>query len=244
MNPSKTSKLLNSQKLEKVSIENEICPDQKVDTLVTDNKGFLIKKPFINWQRTTNLNSSNHRIILVLESPHIEEFKNSIGPAKGITGKNIANYISMVLGNSILSPNTNYDLILMNAIQFQCSMGVKPIHFRTLAFIHLWFDGGKRNFIDRITNLKLKKDDVLINACTKGNISNCKKHYKKTLTEKNIKAILKIKRSLSFNKKNNYLKGLINDVYHLFKNKIPCKCYETNHPSSWYNSRSRLIRRI
>jgi hypothetical protein len=111
-------------------------------------------------------------LILVLESPHTDEFdKNGdpIGPANGPTGMNIRKYICDIFGNG----DQGYYLVLMNAIPFQCSLGVGTEHFRDAVFNAAWNNGaiGKNFFEDRLKKLLKKlqnKNVVIVNACTKG----------------------------------------------------------------------------
>lgn len=124
-------------------------------------------------------------IILVMESPHVDEFteinENSEisfkaeGPANGATGRKIREYLSSVL-NQI--PNLeageigenrwdNYGLILMNAIQYQCSLGVDTSVFRSDVFRDFWKAGGEEDFKTRLKVL-VRDGDYVINACTEG----------------------------------------------------------------------------
>jgi hypothetical protein len=104
-------------------------------------------------------------LIMILESPHIEEYKvNPAEPVKGTTGRNIREYILSVNG---LSGYNNYGLIIVNAIQYQCSLGQSTKYFRDDMFKSMWKDGGENSFIQRLIGL-YKTDDVIVNCCTKG----------------------------------------------------------------------------
>jgi len=118
---------------------------------------------------------------MVLESPHKSEYsgKTPIGPAQGKTGENFkrqffdrfdgassgAGFLEGMLGAR--------PIIIMNAIEHQCSMGKlsepEDKRARDLVFRKLWFHhGGSQSFKLRLDALKLDIDDVLVNTCTKG----------------------------------------------------------------------------
>ena len=113
-----------------------------------------------------------------MESPHIDEFNNGvpIGPALGITGNNIASYLKIVITNSpsFFSSlnNIQYSLILVNAVQYQASQGIKPLD-RNLTdknWIYFWNNNFQKDLIDRINAIIQKSNDYkIINLCTLGN---------------------------------------------------------------------------
>lgn len=124
------------------------CNDQKVCEISIKNT--KIDVPDINsWDRCTYIPNNKNKIVIILESPHKDEFNgtNVGSPASGATGRNISKYLKVCL-LKIIKKHTNiklegnYDLILMNSLQQQCSMGFSTSHFRTLSFIGLWYNGG------------------------------------------------------------------------------------------------------
>jgi hypothetical protein len=64
----------------------------------------------------------------------------------------------------------NHGLILVNAIQHQCSLGSDTKVYRDRIFRAVWASGGEPNFRNRIISL-FRPSDVLVNCCTKGNDS-------------------------------------------------------------------------
>ncbi|WP_146005601.1 hypothetical protein [Salinivibrio kushneri] len=93
----------------------------------------------------------NNPVVMVTESPHVEEFrvsgvtdftsKESIKsrPVNGVSGQNIMNHMVQLLNESQMSlSDGNYPLLVINALQEQCSQGVDPKHHRTKNFIKLW----------------------------------------------------------------------------------------------------------
>jgi len=132
-------------------------------------------------------------MIFILESPHKKEFdKNGkpIGPAMGNTGINIREHIRENFRKHI-KHFQNYHLILMNAIPFQCSLGVEPPgSIRDAVFDAAWEDEkvGKSFFEDRLDSLLKalqKKTVVIVNACTasKSRKSNVTKAILKKLNK-------------------------------------------------------------
>ena len=86
-------------------------------------------------------------------------------PANGQTGRNIAEYLLSVKG---LSECREYGLILINAVQYQCSRGKDTKLFRDQTFREIWTQNGRSNFIERF-GLVYEEGDLVINACTRGN---------------------------------------------------------------------------
>ena len=133
------------------------CPDQIVGQIEKDdNDNILVDwseydfKTRINIDYRSEINIDN-KIILILESPHVEEFVEPYGPAKGVTGKNIRNLFQAVCGEDLLIGK--YNLILMNAIQYQCSLGLPTKYYRDKVFDSVWECFGRSNFESRINKL-------------------------------------------------------------------------------------------
>ena len=68
---------------------------------------------------------------MVLESPHVDEFIGNIGPAKGFTGDMIRNFLHEVIN---LQDVDGFGLVLINAIQHQCSLGTSTSAHRDKIF--------------------------------------------------------------------------------------------------------------
>ncbi|WII93298.1 hypothetical protein QEO94_00080 [Kingella negevensis] len=68
----------------------------------------------------------SYKIIVILESPHKDEYKddrNKPTPAKGKTGKNIRKYLADIISKLDSDKSKNYPIFLINPIQYQCSKG-------------------------------------------------------------------------------------------------------------------------
>lgn len=111
-------------------------------------------------------------LLIILESPHIEEFESKIippSPALGSTGTNLQDdlitNLDCFINNGGQIPCGDYKVILSNAIQFQASFGYCTEMFRDRCWLMMWLLDGRQGFINRI---KGYNPDVILNACTKG----------------------------------------------------------------------------
>jgi hypothetical protein len=140
--------------------EKRSCPDQYLGTLSE-----IIGQPVFPLRCSVDQRPSIPSLILVLESPHIDEFVNTFGPAKGYTGEMIRKYLPEAFELNRLG---DYGLILLNAIQYQCSLGSNTAVYRDRIFRAVWAQGGKENFQYRFKGA-LQSSDLVMNCCTKGN---------------------------------------------------------------------------
>ncbi len=145
------------------------------DIKVFDKSGINISEEFKKQYETQEIKDKK-TLLLILESPHKDEFDkedgNDIAPANGDAGDNIRDYINNVLGDC-----SGYNLILMNAIPFQCSLGDPTNRFRNKVFNKVWEKDeiGKNFFKDRLSALLRyfsEQNLVLVNACTA--VGHCK----------------------------------------------------------------------
>jgi hypothetical protein len=102
---------------------------------------------------------------MVLESPHVDEFIGTPGPAKGFTGDMIRNHLPEALRGLNLD---GFGIVLINAIQHQCSLGTDTSLYRDLIFRAMWAVGGREDFCSRLQSV-MRPGDILMNCCTKGN---------------------------------------------------------------------------
>lgn len=133
------------------------------------------------------------RLLVVLESPHVSEFSRPgratrpsdagalapdalrpIGPAAGATGENIRARLGEIalIGAEqlVVSPKgEDLDLVLVNAIQHQTSLGHATRHFRDEVFKTAWASErlGRTNFEARLDQLwRAEPQDIVVNCCT------------------------------------------------------------------------------
>lgn len=152
-------------------VKYSICPDEYVGK-VSDKEWIrtdITSPDFISANLTENV------VVLVLESPHKDEYKTALPhPAQGKTGTAIKKYLYQLFYcfcEEIKEEFAEYDLILMNAVPFQCSLGENPDLYRDKIFEQTWHGGGKKFFEDRFDSLLKKLHDknvIVINACTQG----------------------------------------------------------------------------
>lgn len=137
----------------------------------------------------------NPVVLLILESPHREEYDNNgkpICPANGTSGKNIYSHLCDIfnnrgnVGKKQFINNSNYlkkfldnhetniiDIWIVNSIQKQCSLGIKPINniIKESNWIDEWCSSNN-NLITRcekiIGDMTQQQDYFIINLCTKG----------------------------------------------------------------------------
>lgn len=152
----------------------------------------------------------NNVIIIVAESPHTAEYsfnKNAIdfkSPLHRSDNKIIRKLKNLI--NLWIDKSKNYDVVLVNAIQYQCSFGL-PLWKsnenklqKNDVFKYAWDkEKGKQDLLDRINSIINNKQDVIIiNACT---------------------IRLKVECNSS--------------IFHGKQNNNSFKVYDTNHPSKW-----------
>ncbi|WP_434387571.1 hypothetical protein [Melittangium boletus] len=153
-------------------VTRRVCKDQYVGLVSaegyiwgTSPKGFSCR------EEPLRRPPENPPIILILESPHKDEFKpEEPVPANGSTGRNIREYIHVALREKLTDGITR-SLILVNAIPYQCSAGVKTESHRSGIFRRMWRKKGVRDsFAKRIQRYvgDERGNALIVNACTRG----------------------------------------------------------------------------
>ncbi len=161
MDPKKFVKIVNEAvSLQGRPVEARECPDQYFG-LIGDVDG----KSEFSTRTPSHGRPLAACVILVLESPHVDEFIGMPGPAKGATGEMIRKHLVSSLG---LPGVRDHGLLLVNAIQHQCSLGANTLVYRDRIFRAVWANGGESDFCNRMVSL-FRPGDVLVNCCTKGN---------------------------------------------------------------------------
>lgn len=122
-------------------------------------------------------NTTKDSIVIILESPHKDEYKldqlwNQPNPAMGSAGRNLEDDIDVLIAAVSKSypkiKSGKYQIVLMNSIQYQCSLGMIPLDesVRDLVFSQIWkLDEIRKNFVDR---LKSYNPQFIFNLCTMG----------------------------------------------------------------------------
>ena len=150
------------------------CEDHFFGTVDTQNKRWIISPTS---HTDYNERCKIHKqlvaeklpvLVILLESPHKDEFENTpYMPAKGNTGKNLLKYFAARCPSL---PASMYKVLLVNVIQYQCSLGVPTKNNRTDIFLSMWEKTPIKNSLTR--RLKKCSPAVIINCCTKGGDSN------------------------------------------------------------------------
>lgn len=143
---------------DQINIQCGVCPDQCVGS-INDFESHANAFPR-RVQVTRKVDFPC--VILVMESPHKDEFIGGWGPAKGATGAQIRRHFGTIvagLGGQLS------ELILVNAIQYQCSLGVATHLHRDHVFQSLWESGGSVDFEKRLKAI-YRPQDMLFNCCT------------------------------------------------------------------------------
>lgn len=142
------------------SFDVRACPDQYLGPLSE-----IIGKPQFPLRVTSEQRNGQPFLVMILESPHVDEFIGDPGPAKGFTGDMIRNFLQEAIN---LQDVDGFGLVLVNAIQHQCSLGMSTSEHRDKIFRAVWAQGGQENFVSRLRSV-LRPGDVVMNCCTKGN---------------------------------------------------------------------------
>lgn len=139
--------------------ETTICPDTYVG-LVSDLRSASADFPT---RQESTTRPAAPCVALILESPHDKEFKGAPGPAKGATGAQIRRHLAHLLQGEASS----FGLLLVNAVQHQCSLGLPPRKYRDVVFSSAWAEFGRDDFMARL-GATVRPGDFVVNACTRG----------------------------------------------------------------------------
>ena len=122
--------------------------------------------------------SANERIVLILESPSVSEFSiQRPCPAWGKTGDRINSQLIPLLNRCLnvcfpIHPNANtsFDIVIMNAIRYQCDLGNKGNRIIiNSVFNQLWNCIQNPFSDDLVERIKFVSPALIINACTSSN---------------------------------------------------------------------------
>lgn len=145
-----------------VSVLRTMCPDQYV--------GNIYQYSDLSGDFPTRINAdlicgARNKILLILESPHNKEFVGVPGPAKGKTGNLIRKHLLQIVENDL---GEHCEVFLVNAVQYQCSLGYAPKLYRDRIFRKSWASFARQCFAGRLELLCNNMPTLVINACTTG----------------------------------------------------------------------------
>jgi hypothetical protein len=181
------------------------CPDQFVGRIKVDKSLIFLESRVNDFLTRQDINYENEivqnsKIVLILESPHKNEVIFPFGPAKGKTGQNIRLLFAEVFKANL--PIGTYDFYIVNAIQYQCSLGFSTKCFRDKVFAKSWECFGKTEFKNRLSKL-VSVDDIVINCCTAG---NGKIKLRSLVKNALVEMKLKVKKILEFEHPSNWMR--------------------------------------
>lgn len=160
-----------------------------IKTSLTDDENDINVQNRINLHKELDNKLNIPVLAIMLESPHKNEYKNEYSmPACGKTGYNLYKFLPKYLNciNSTLESKDEskgigyidiksgiYRVLLINAIQYQCSLGQKIKSYRNKVVEKMWAnDIVKKDFESRIASYKL---NIVINCCTSCDLNLRKK---------------------------------------------------------------------
>lgn len=211
----------------KNNFSNQLCPDQFVAMLSYDaNKkhwDWLTNYIYANQTGRININYGSvdlkNCILVVLESPHFDEYDaishQAKGPAVGSTGKMFEkHFLSIINGkNNLIKLNQNltYNIIFVNSVQYQASQGTKPLKplARDRNWLSFWHQGFNADLCKRVSAYGC--NTIVINMCT----------YGQNFLHNRVQSVLRCtykKHGLNIN-----------------------NLYQSYHPSTWWIKRRRKI---
>ncbi len=246
----------------------KVCHDEVIAIVSVRHSQISIRRPKEYQTKFIGLDTyviHQHKyhwpILLVTESPHIEEFKVfgvtdfssglpvNARPVNGLTGQNImTQLVSLLSGQNILIVDGDYPVIVINALQEQCSEGRNTLDLRTRNFIRLW-PQRRGHLVDRLTMLNpcavfcsctvgdFRLTDGLA-AYSAGSREVFETHFIQLLNEFNL---------VESNRSSPYgflgsrdLSGLVLNVIEQVYGQRQTPIFKTTHPASWQKRPPRL----
>ncbi len=246
----------------------KVCHDEIIAVVQVSNSQINIRRPKAYQTQFVGLDTyvaHQHRyrapILIVTESPHIEEFKVygvsdfSSGqpvyarPVNGLTGQNIVGQlVGLLNGSSILAEDGNYPVIVVNALQEQCSEGRNTLDLRTRHFIGLWAQ--RRDYLAE--RLNMLNPCVVLCSCTVGDFRLAdgsaaysagsrevfEGHFIQLLNEFNLTESTALTPYRFLGSKD--LAGLVLNVIDEVYGQRQTPIFKTTHPASWQKRPPRL----
>lgn len=163
----------------------KLCLERKAKIAKNNSQ----KRSAVNYNNK-QISLTNERIALILESPSNSEFLPSRPcPAWGKTGDRINGQLIFLMNKylkvcfpTLPTANSNFDIIIMNAIRYQCDLGNQGN--RTIinsVFDQLWDYNTTPFSDDLVERIKFVSPSLIINACTSSStgVKLCKTSFLK-----------------------------------------------------------------
>jgi len=121
-------------------------------------------------------------IVWIIESPHKWEFRIDIPlfptgrqHARPLNNPSTQKFVKPIFEDNLndflgsrLEEGQVFLVLLVNSVQYQCSLGEKTSLYRDKSFVGNWLRDGRRDFLRRVGSYG---GDIYINSCTKGSIN-------------------------------------------------------------------------
>ncbi|HCE2154852.1 hypothetical protein [Vibrio parahaemolyticus] len=203
------------------------CPD-KTWTYVKYSNGQFIECALAEDEKPQG------KVIFILESPHKDEYRDldDISPAKGKTGDNfndsLINFLVLSQYHKECFNSGLYEVVIMNAVQYQTSLGLDPKEYRTVIFQLSWLAFARNDFIERLRShlIGFEKQNVIFNACTKGNVLKIKQ-------ARNLLSGLKLTKCVCSKIVLSKEKVNLNDLISSAVGEAGFSSYSSSHPVTW-----------
>ena len=227
-----------------------VCPDIMAGLISCSHTEiyFSVKKRYNNKSKlgTGKRKNKVKTIVIVLESPHVDEFASCASrkyvifyddeitatPAIGKTGDKLQKFFEdKVKKTGFIDENTEYRVILMNSVQYQCSLGYPTNKYRDHVWLDLWFNYKLRD--DFKKRLASYHPDFIVNCCTKGNHTAEVEapNGTKTLINREYLDYCCIPKKVNPATLHDYVQDAIDE--YVKESKMEVKTYKGTHPYSW-----------
>lgn len=170
----------------KNNFSRELCPDQYVGKIEYNINNDIWQWKICNISENQNLRinvdyskrpTGSNYILIVLESPHFDEYDTIMhhakGPACGSTGILFQKWFLRILNKntnvlSSLNKTSVYMVVFINSVQYQTSQGIKPLNdsIRDSNWLFFWHNGFNVDLQKRVNFLGI--NSLVFNMCTYG----------------------------------------------------------------------------
>ena len=149
-------------------INLKICEDNYVGKLSYKRSNLFISKQLrlSNKKLISKINCcSKNKLVVVLESPNVNEFSNDlIAPALGKTGIYLNYYLHEIFNDLLKNERKTYKVFLLNCVPYQCSLGGSIPGVKNKIFKYMYSNYWENNLL---TRLKTIKPSIVLVATTK-----------------------------------------------------------------------------
>ena len=150
------------------SINLNRCEDNYVGKLSYKKSNLFISKQLrlLNKKLRSKINCcSKNKLVVVLESPHINEFsKDLIAPALGKTGIYLNYYLREIFNDLVKNERKTYKVFLLNCVPYQCSLGGSNKNTKNKIFKHMYTNYWEDDLLRRLKEIK---PSIVLVATTK-----------------------------------------------------------------------------